>query len=143
MPSSAGVPLVLRDEKPRYQPQRRVADHHRVGLREGLGRRAATLGVSPSASVSFFFAASHLADHHRDRCGSRCGLESRTRRARLEPRGLSVLQLPQDLTPSPHRPLGVVLVGLRVAEVDQQPVAQVLHHVALVVLDRGRRRVTW
>jgi hypothetical protein len=37
--------------------------------------------------------------------------------------------------PRPHRPLGVILVRLRVAEVDQQPIAEILGDVACVGLD--------
>ncbi len=40
-----------------------------------------------------------------------------------------------------HRTLGVVLVRLRVAEVGQQPVHQVLRDVALPALQDGRRRL--
>jgi hypothetical protein len=56
---------------------------------------------------------------------------------RLQP-GIERGELAQDLPAGPHRPLRVVLVGLRVAEVHQQPVPQVLGHVSLVALDRLR-----
>jgi hypothetical protein len=39
----------------------------------------------------------------------------------------------------PHGTLGIVLVGAWPAEVDQQSVAQVLGHVALVALDLRSR----
>ncbi len=55
----------------------------------------------------------------------------------LEP-GVEQLELAQDLAPRAHRPLRVILVSLRVAEVDQQAIAQVLGDVALVALDRLR-----
>jgi hypothetical protein len=75
-------------------------------------------------------AAAQLADHHR------AGVDAHPRRdahpvLRLESR-VERLQPAQQLAPGAHRPLGVVLVGLRVAEVDQQPVAQVLHDLAAV-----------
>jgi hypothetical protein len=37
--------------------------------------------------------------------------------------------------PGPHRPLGVILMGVRVAEVDEQPVAEVLRDMPLIAGD--------
>ena len=39
-----------------------------------------------------------------------------------------------QLQPRPHRPLGIVLVRLRIAEVDQHAVAHVLRHEAAEAL---------
>jgi hypothetical protein len=41
----------------------------------------------------------------------------------------------EDFQPCPHGPLGVVLVRLRIAEIDQQAIPQVLRDVAVKALD--------
>ena len=94
-------------------------------------RRAATLGVSPSASVSWRVpaAAPHLA--HDDEPGVDADAHlQRTEAGTRE--GLEYAEGGAD------GPLGVVLVGLRVAEVDQQPIAQVLRDVPAVGADHPR-----
>ena len=40
-----------------------------------------------------------------------------------------------DLQPGAHSPLGIILVGERMAEVDQEPIAQVLRDVPLEAAD--------
>ena len=49
------------------------------------------------------------------------------------------VDLPHQIPPGAHRPLGVVLVCPRMAEVDQHPVPQVLGHATAVALDHVRR----
>ena len=44
----------------------------------------------------------------------------------------------QQLQASPHGALGIVLMRLRIAEVDEQAIAQVLGDMALVALDDSR-----
>ncbi len=54
---------------------------------------------------------------------------------------VSLERLVQRAERGAHRARGVVLVGLRVAEVHEQPVAEVLRDVARVALDHCRRRI--
>ena len=81
-------------------------------------------------------AASHLADH----CGAGVDAHARLDRhpvLRLDVRAQH-LEAAEHFAARPHGPLGVVLMGLRVAEIDQQPVAQVLRDVAGVAFDHRR-----
>ena len=55
----------------------------------------------------------------------------------LEPR-IEGREALQHLAPGPNRPLCIVLVGLGVAEVGEQAVAQILDDVPIVALDRLR-----
>jgi hypothetical protein len=129
-----GAP-VLRDEEPRHEPQRRVADHHRVGLGEGLEARGYVQRVAERQRLPLL-PAPHLADYHRPGVDPDPDLEPQAVLG-LEPGGQD-LELAQDLAARPHRALRVILVGLRVAEVDEQTIAQVLGHLALVARDRLR-----
>jgi hypothetical protein len=45
--------------------------------------------------------------------------------------GLQTAYRSDQLQPSAYRPLGIVLVGLRIAEIDQNAVAHVLRHEAV------------
>jgi hypothetical protein len=135
MPLSAGVPPVLGDEEPRHQSQRGIADHQCVGLGGALQARGHVERVAERQHLGLL-PAPHLAHHHRAGVDPHSGLQPHAVLG-LEP-GVEDLELAQDLAARPHRPLGVVLVGLRVAEVDQQPIAQVLGHLALAARDRLR-----
>jgi hypothetical protein len=124
---------VLRDEQPRQQPQRRIADYHRVGLGEGLEPRGHVEGVAQRQRL-LPLPTPHLAHHHGAGVDAHAGLKTHSV-LRLQP-GIERGELVQHLAARPHRPLRVVLVGLRVAEVDEQPVAQVLGDTAVVAPDR-------
>jgi hypothetical protein len=50
---------------------------------------------------------------------------------------VEVVQRRESLQARPHGPLGLVLVGYGVAEVDQQPITQVLGNVAVIALDHS------
>jgi hypothetical protein len=123
---------ILRCEDPRDQPQRRSADQHRVRLGRAFEPRRDVRGVAEGKGLALRSAA-HLA--HDDRAGvdadPRGQPDAVLRLERLVQRAESR----QDLASRPDGPLGVVLVRLRVPEVDEQAVAQVLGDVALVTLD--------
>jgi hypothetical protein len=122
---------VLRDEEPRHKPQGGVADHHSVRLGHALQAGRDVGGVAEGEG----FAAvptPHLADH--DRTGMDSDTHGELHPALVLEAFIHAPERQRDLVPGPDRALGVVLVGLRVAEVDQQPVAQVLGHVPLVAV---------
>jgi len=84
-------------------------------------RRAAKFGVSPNDRLLLCGTrANEVADHHQPGCDADTGLQLCPR---LEPCHCS-----DQLQSCPHRPLGVVLMGLRVAEIHQDAVAHVFSH---------------
>jgi hypothetical protein len=49
--------------------------------------------------------------------------------------GIELRHRLHDAQPGPHRPLRVILMRLRIAEVDQEPIAQILRDMPLVASD--------
>ena len=70
--------------------------------------------------------ADQIADDHKARCDAYTRLERRV--------GLQGAYGSNQLQPCPHRPLCVVLVGLGIAEVDQDTIAHVLRYKAAEAL---------
>ena len=52
-------------------------------------------------------------------------------------RGIQLGHRLDDVETGPHRPLGFVLMGARVAEIDQDAIAHILRDKAVVAPDRG------
>jgi hypothetical protein len=112
------------------QPGRVPADHDRVGRGQGLQaggevgrvahRRAAALGGS---------GAGHVADHDGP------GVDPDPRVQLDAGAGLQPAHRCHELETGPDRALGVVLVGLRKAEVGEHPVPEMLRHVPAERLD--------
>jgi hypothetical protein len=126
------APEALGEEDPRDQSKRRSAHHHRVRLGRRLQPCCHVRGVAEGKRLPPL-ATAHLAHH--DRPGVDADphreLDRVLRPQRLVPLGERL----HDAQTRTHGPLGIVFVCVRVAEVDQQAVAQVLGDVALVALD--------
>lgn len=126
-----GVP-VLRHEQPRHQPKRCIADHHRAGLRNALEARRDVRRI-PERERLLLLPAPHLS--HDDRTGVDAHVPSdRHPVLRKRPR-TQLLEIAQHVAPRTDRSLRIFLMGLRIAEIDQQAVAQVLRDVARVAFD--------
>ena len=75
-----------------------------------------------------------IADHDQAGGNANAGLQGRA--------GLQRADRLDQLQPRPHRPLGVVLVGLRIAEVHQHAVAHVFRYEARRSAAQSRRRIS-
>ena len=123
---------VFQRKRPVHQACRHGANHHGIGRSEGLSR-AARLGVSPSARCS---CRPHRSHHpHHDGAGvdaqpySEPDVILRRHAGVQDGDGLDNAQARVDGTP------GIVFMGRGVAEIDQQPITEVLGDIACVVLD--------
>jgi hypothetical protein len=130
-------PAVLEHEDSGEEPARRLGDENAVGLghrldpRRHVGRLAQREGLRPRTTTD-------LGDDDGARVDPDPRLERRRSRAHVRgqrdaSRGVD------DRNAGAHRPLGRVLVGLRPAEVGEEPVPQVLRHVAAEACHRGAR----
>ena len=123
-------------ELPLQQRLGRGGNHHAVGRRQALQARGEIDGFS-DRGVALFGALSHeIADHDEtgrdpDADGGRVA-ERATRLDRASGR-----QHPHDLEPRTHRALGVVLMCGRIAEIDQNTVADEPGGKTLVMLDHA------
>jgi len=123
---------IVQQEHARDEPLRGAADRHRARRGHGFEARGDVRGVAEGEDLALR-AAAQRADHHRAGVDADAG-------GQMDPvLGLEHIvqgaERAQDLEPGAHRALGVVLVRLRIAEVHQQPVAQVLRDVPRVALD--------
>ena len=129
---------IVQQEHARDEPLRGTADHHRVGRGHGFEARGDVRGVAEGEHLALG-AAAHRADHHR------AGVDADARRQTHPVLGLERIVQPakraEDPEPGTHGAFGVVLVGLRIAEVHEQPVAQILSDVPRVAVDRPGRRL--
>ena len=128
-------------EDARHEPLRGAADDHACRARpracepRGDVRRVAD-GEGLAAG-----AAAHRSDHDRP------GVDADARRRSADAvlgleRVVQASERGDDLEPGAHGALGVVLVGLRIAEVHEQTVAEVLRDVPRVAFDR-RGAASW
>ena len=124
----AGPAMPLRSLAPRSSSSKRLPRRRRVpvGDDDAFGsaipcRRAARFGVSPTIATLLRLSRSdEVADH--DEPGGNAD-------AHLQGRAGAVLQFRHRLDqrkPGPHGPLGVMLVGLGIAEIGQHAVAHIL-----------------
>ena len=95
---------------------------------------AARFGVSPTIACSW---AAPLAEQVAD--DDQPGRDADPDPQGL-PRRLEIAHRRHQLEPSPNRPLGIVLLRPRVAEVGQHPIAHVLGDEATEAVDRPRQR---
>ena len=111
---------LLHHEQPSHQTLRRGGDHHRVGLGRALhARRDVRRLAEHLAAVGDY----HRPSVHADADGEPRPVTGGKGRVQRHHRV-------HDRESRTDRPLGVVLVGGRPAEVDEQPVAEVLGDVA-------------
>ena len=118
------------------QPPGRLADRPRCPAAASAWSRAARFGVSPTTACSCA-APSPISSPTTTR-----PVAMPTRAASGSPAGVCSRATACDhRQPGAHRPLGLVLVRLRPAEVGEHPVAHVLGDVALAARDRARHSV--
>ena len=131
-------PEVGQLEQPADQPARRLADHHRPGRRERLQSRRQVRRLPDHGLFLGRALADQLADHDqtgRDPDPRRERLPFVAPAAQANPGASSALTAAVKLQPGADRPLGVVLVRLRPAEVRQNAIAHVLGDVPAPALD--------
>jgi hypothetical protein len=109
------------------QPARALRHDHSAGLgnrlqARGKVRRFADDGLSFRRTLG-----DQVADHDQAGCDADPGLERR-RCGRLQPRNCG-----DDVEAGPHRALGVVLMGVRITEIDQKPIAQEMRDESVIV----------
>ena len=117
-------------EQPADQPARRLADHHAARRRERLQPRREVRRLADHGLLLGRALADQLADHDQAGRDADPGRQRLARRRR--PAAASAVDQRQ---PGPDRPLGVVLVRLRPAEIGEHAVAHVLGDVAAPALD--------
>ena len=131
-------PEVLADKVPLHQAGGRVTEHHRIRLRQALEARGQVRRL-PQRQVFVPPPAAHLPHHHEP--GVDPDPHGQPDALVLAQPGVEYPQGLQYAQSGAHGALGIVLMRLRIAEVDEQPVPQVLGDMALVALDDGRRRL--
>ena len=89
-------------------------------------KRAARFGVSPTMPAPANHPTDQIADHDQSRCDANARLQGRV--------GLQAAHSRDQLQPCAHRPLRIVLMGLRIAEIDEDAVAHILRHEAAEAL---------
>jgi hypothetical protein len=133
-------PERLQDEGVAHQPTRRLADDHR-----SVGRQSFEAGRDidrlPRRQVLAPSVPAHAANHHRSGVDAHAHRQPHalvSRQAGVERRGNGL----GDLQTRVHGARGIVFVRLRPAEVDEEPVAQILRDVAAVTVhDLGGGRL--
>ncbi len=117
-------------EQPAYQTAGRLADHHAARCRQRLQAGREVGCVADYCPFARRALADQLADHHEPRG------DADPRRQRLAARIAEMSDCRRDREPGPHRPLGLVLVRLRPAEIGQDAVAHVLGDMPAPAVDR-------
>jgi hypothetical protein len=113
---------VFKLEQGAEQPPRALANDDSVRFGDALQPRRQVRRLAKDTALLRIAGPDQIADHHEPGRNPRADLE-RPGSARLQPRHRA-----DDVEPGPHRPLGVVLVRMRIAEVDQHAVAHVFRH---------------
>ena len=112
-------PEVLKLEQIAEKSSRAFGDDHHVRLGDPLQARREVRRLADDAALLRLARSDQVADH--DQPGGNADARLQRERAIL-----SCGHRRDQLQPRPHGPLGVILVGLRIAEIDQHAVAHVL-----------------
>jgi hypothetical protein len=129
-------PQILQSKGTPHQPRRHGADHHRVGRRESLEPRR-EVGRFSQGEVFMPATPSHLPDD--DGAGVDADPHGEINAVLCRQPGIQGGDGLDHAQTRVHRAPGVVFMRRRVANIDQQPIAEVLGDMALVGLDdRGR-----
>ena len=115
-------PEVLQLEQIAEKSSRALGDDHHVRLGDPLQARREVRRLADDAALLRLSRSDQVADHNEPGCNADTGLQ---RSARLEPSYRR-----DQLQSRPYRPLGVVLMGLRIAEIHEHAVAHVFRHEA-------------
>ena len=127
-PASACGPEIGEIEQPADLPARRFGDDERVRHGERLQPGGEVRGLADDPALLRRALADQIADHGEPGGDAEPHAQILSRRQsadRLDHR-----------QPGAHRPLGIVLMRLRIAEIDQHPVAHVLGDKAVEAADR-------
>ena len=117
---------VLKLEQIAHELSRTFGNHDAVRLCNALQACRKVRRLAYDGLLLRSARADQIADDHQPRCDADTRLQGRV--------GLQSTYRSDQLQPCAHGPLCVVLVGLRVAEVDQHPVAHVLRYEAAEAL---------
>ena len=120
MPLRSFAPRSCKLEEIAEKPSRALGDDDRVRLGDALQARREVRRLADDAALLRLARSDQVADHDQPGGNADAGLQ---RSVRLEPGHRR-----DQLQPRPHRPLGVVLMGLRIAEIDQHAVAHIFRH---------------
>ena len=99
---------------------RALGDDDRVRLGDALQTCRKVRGLADDAPLLSLARSDQIADHDQSGGNAHAGLQGSA--------GLQPAHRCDQLQPRPHRPLGVVLMGLRIAEIHEHAVAHVLRH---------------
>ena len=110
------------------------ADDDLVRLRQGLQTRRQVRRLADDRGFRCGSFADLVADDHRS--GGDADPHRELDPGRPGDRGIQLRHRIDDVETRPHRPLGLVLMGARVAEIDEDAVAHVLGDKAVVMPDR-------
>ena len=113
---------VLKLEQIAEELSRALGDDHAVRLGNALQARRKVRRLADDCLLLRSARPDQVADDHQPGRNADTGLQGRV--------GLQATYCRDQLQPRPHRSLGVVLVRLRIAEVDQDAVAHVLRYEA-------------
>ena len=120
MPLRSLCPEVFKLEEIAEKLSRALGDDHRVRLGNALQARRKVRRLADDAALLRLTRSDQVADHDQPGRNADTGLQRSA--------GLQRTHRCDQLQPRPHRPLGVVLMRLRIAEVDEHAVAHVLRH---------------
>ena len=126
MPLRSLCSEVLKLEQVAHELPGAFRNHDAVRLRNALQARRKVRRLAYDGLLLRSARADQVADDHQTRCDADARLEGRV--------GLQATYSSDQLQPCAHGPLCVVLVGLRIAEVDQHAVAHVLRNEAAEAL---------
>ena len=127
-------PEVLQLEQIAEKPSRALGDDHHVRLGDPLQPRREVRRLADDAALLRLSRADQIADHDQPGRNADTGLQGSGRLERGHRR--------DQLQARPHRPLGVVLMGLRIAEIDEHAVAHVFRDEPAEAAARSRRRIS-
>ena len=116
-------PEVLKLEQIAEKPSRALGDDDHVRLGDPLQTRRKVRRLADDAALLRLTRSDQVADDDQARGNTDPCLQGNGRLERAHRR--------DHFQPCPHRPLGVVLMGLRIAEVDEHAVAHVFGHEAV------------
>ena len=117
---------VLKLEQVAHELSSALGNDHAVRLCNALQARCKVRRLADDGLLLRSARADQIADDHQSRRDADARLQGRV--------GLQIAYRSDQLQPCAHGPLGVVLVGMGVAEVDQHPVAHVFRDEAAEAL---------
>ena len=120
MPLRSFAPRSCKLEQIAEKFSRALGDDDHVRLGDPLQARRKVRRLADDAALLRLARSDQVADHDQPGGNADTGLQGTRRLERGHRR--------DQLQPRPYRPLGVVLMGLRIAEIDQHAVAHVFRH---------------